>query len=172
MGDGLCKSTVVGHEQQAFAVLIQTAHRVQAGRDITHQLHNGLAAQFIAGGGHIATGLVQRQIVHLLILADIDALIVHMQHVAVGVHLVAHLGGMAVDLDAALGDDLFGGTAGAKPLLGHDLLNTFFCHNSNSLCASRRSKRTPLPCPGHGYACIKTVSWKLTVTAWVDSFHR
>ena len=78
MSDGLCKSTVVGHEQQAFAVLIQTAHRVQAGRDIAHQLHHGLAAQLIAGGGHIAAGLIQCQIVHLLILADIDALIVHM----------------------------------------------------------------------------------------------
>ena len=148
MGDGLRKRAVVGHEQQALAVLIQTAHRVQAGGDIAHQLHHGLAAQLVAGGGHIAAGLVQGQIVHLLILADIDALVVHVQHVAVGVHLVAHLDGVAVDLHAALGNDLFGGTAGAKSLLGHDLLNTFFCHNSNSLCASRRSKRAPLPCFG------------------------
>ena len=60
---------------------------------------------------------------------NVDALIVHMQHITVGVHLVAHLHGVAVDLDAALGNDLLGRTAGAQALLGHDLLNTFFCHN-------------------------------------------
>ena len=143
MGNCLCKGTVVGHKQQTLAVLVQATHRVQAGGDIAHQLHDRLAAQLIAGGGDIAAGLVQGQIIQLLILLDVDALIVHMQHITVGVHLVAHLHGVAIDLDAALGNDLLGRTAGAQALLGHDLLNTFFCHNKNSLCASRRSKRTP-----------------------------
>ena len=44
----------LGVRQKALAVLIQTAHRVQAGGDIAHQLHHGLAAQLVAGGGHIA----------------------------------------------------------------------------------------------------------------------
>ena len=129
MGDGLCKGTVVGHQQQTLAVLIQTAHRVQAGGDVADQVHHGFAAQLIAGGGHIATGLVQRQIIQLLVLLDVDALVIHMEHVTVGVHLVAHLDRVAVHLDATLGNDLLGGAAGAQTLLGHDLLNTFFCHN-------------------------------------------
>ena len=169
MGDGLRKRAVVGHEQQALAVLIQTAHRVQAGGDIAHQLHHGLAAQLVAGGGHIAAGLVQGQIVHLLILADIDALVVHVQHVAVGVHLVAHLDGVAVDLHAALGNDLFCRTAGEQTLFSHDLLNTFFCHNKTP-CAPPGAQNAHLsPVLGCGCACIKTVSWKLTVTAIVVS---
>ena len=169
MGDGLRKRAVVGHEQQALAVLIQTAHRVQAGGDIAHQLHHGLAAQLVAGGGHIAAGLVQGQIVHLLILADIDALVVHVQYVAVGVHLVAHLDGVAVDLHAALGNDLFCRTAGAQTLFSHDLLNTFFCHNKTP-CAPPGAQNAHLsPALGCGCACIKTVSWKLTVTAIVVS---
>ena len=146
MGDGLRKGAVVGHQQQALAVLIQTAHRVQAGGNVAHQLHDRLAAQLVAGGGHIAAGLIQGQIVQLLVLFDIDALVIHMQHIAVGVHFVAHLHGVAVDLHAALGNDLLGCAAGAQTLLRHDLLNTFFCHNQNSLCASRRSKRALLPC--------------------------
>ena len=128
MGDSLRKGTVVGHQQQALAVLIEAAHRVQTGRDIADQLHHRLAAQLIAGGGDIAAGLVQGQIVELLVLLDVDALIVHMEHIPVGVHLVAHLDGVAVDLDAALGDDLLGGAAGAQALLCHDFLNAFFCH--------------------------------------------
>ena len=64
-----------------------------------------------------------------------------MEDVAVGVHLVAHLHGVAVDLHAALGDDLLGGAAGAEALLAHDFLNAFFCHDKISLCASRRSNR-------------------------------
>ncbi len=44
MGDGLCKGTVVGHQQQTLAVLIQTTHRVQAGGDVADQVHHGLAA--------------------------------------------------------------------------------------------------------------------------------
>ena len=141
MGDGLCESAVVGHQQQALAVLVETAHGVQAGRDVGHQLHHRLAAQLVAGGGDIAAGLVQSQIVHLLVLLDIDALVVHMEDVAVGVHLVAHLHGVAVDLHAALGDDLLGGAAGAQALLAHNFLNAFFCHDKISLCASRRSNR-------------------------------
>ena len=146
MGNGLRKGTVVGHQQQALAVLVQTPHRVQAGGDVADQVHHGLAAKFIAGGGHIATGLVQRQIIQLLVFLDVDALVIHMEHVTVGVHFVAHLYRVAVHLDAALSNDLLGGAAGAQTLLGHDLLNTFFCHNYYSLCASRRSKRAPLPC--------------------------
>ena len=76
MGDSLCESAVVGHQQQALAVLVETAHGVQAGRDVGHQLHDRLAAQLIAGGGDIAAGLVQGQIIQLLILLDVDALIV------------------------------------------------------------------------------------------------
>ena len=72
---------------------------------------------------------------------NVDALIVHMQHITVGVHLVAHLHGVAVDLHAALGDDLLGGAAGAEALLAHNFLNAFFCHDKISLCASRRSNR-------------------------------
>ena len=72
---------------------------------------------------------------------NVDALIVHMQHITVGVHLVAHLHGVAVDLHAALGDDLLGGAAGAQALLAHNFLNAFFCHDKISLCASRRSNR-------------------------------
>ena len=129
MGDSLCKGTIVGHQQQTLAVLIQAAHRVQAGRDVADQVHHGLAAKFVAGGSHIATGLVQRQIIQLLVLLDVDALVIHMEHITVGVHLVAHLDRVAVHLDATLGNDLLGGAAGAQTLLGHDLLNTFFCHN-------------------------------------------
>ena len=150
MGDSLCESAVVGHQQQALAVLVETAHGVQAGRDVGHQLHDRLAAQLVAGGGDIAAGLVQSQIVHLLVLLDIDALVVHMEDVAVGVHLVAHLHGVAVDLHAALGDDLLGGAAGAQALLAHDFLNAFFCHDKISLCASRRSNAHPLPFSGSG----------------------
>ena len=129
MGDSLRKGTIVGHQQQTLAVLIQSSHRVQTGGDVADQVHHGLAAQFIAGGGHIATGLVQRQIIQLLVLLDVDALVIHMEHVTVGVHFVAHLDRVAVHLDAALGNDLLGGAAGAQTLLGHNLLNTFFCHN-------------------------------------------
>ena len=141
MGDGLCECAVVGHQQQALAVFVETAHGVQAGRDVRHEVHDRLAAQLVAGGGDIAAGLVQGQIVHLLVLLDINALVIHMEDVAVGVHLVAHLHGVAVDLYAALRNDLLGGAAGAQALLTHDLLDAFFCHNKISLCASRRSNR-------------------------------
>ena len=82
---------------------------------------------------------------------NVDALIVHMQHITVGVHLVAHLHGVAIDLDAALGNDLLGGAAGAQTLLGHDLLNTFFCHNITP-CAphgAQNAHRSPA-FAGHG----------------------
>ena len=88
----------------------------------------------------------QYSINKLLVLLDVDALVIHMQHIPVGVHLVAHLDGVAVDLDTALGNDLLGRAAGAQALLGHDLLNTFFCHNKTP-CAppgaqnARRSMR-------------------------------
>ena len=151
MSDGLCKGTVVGHQQQTLAVLIQAAHRIQAGGDVADQVHHSLAAQLIAGGGHIATGLVQRQIIQLLVLLDVDALVIHMEHVTVGVHLVAHLNRVAVHLDATLGNDLLGGATGAQTLLGHDLLNTFFCHNITP-CAphgAQNAHRSPA-FAGHG----------------------
>ena len=64
---------------------------------------------------------------------------------------------------------LLGGAAGAQTLLGHDFLNTFFCHNKTP-CAPPGAQNAHLsPALGRGCACIKTVSWKLTVTAIVVS---
>ena len=166
MGDGLCKGTVVGHQQQTLAVLIQTTHRVQAGGDVADQVHHGLAAQLIASGGHIATGLVQRQIIQLLILLDVDALVIHMEHVTVGVHFVAHLDRVAVHLDATLGNDLLGGAAGAQTLLGHDLLNTFFCHNITP-CAphgAQNAHRSPV-FAGHSARLYKPQTKRPAVAA-------
>ena len=59
MGEG----AVVGHQQEALTVFVQAAHRIQPGRDILHQVHDGLAAQLVADGGHIAAGLIQSQII-------------------------------------------------------------------------------------------------------------
>ena len=159
MGDGLCKGTIVGHQQQTLAVLIKAAHRIKAGGDVADKLHDGLAAQLIAGGGNIAAGLVQGQIIELLVLLDVDALVIHMQHIAVGVHLVAHLDRVAVHLDAALGNDLLRRAAGTQALLAHDLLNTFFCHSCSLLVRLPALKTHVATCS------IKTAGWKSAVTA-------
>ena len=168
MGDSLRKGTIVGHQQQTLAVLIQTPYRVQAGRDVADQVHHGLAAKFVAGGGHIATGLVQRQIVQLLVFLDVDTLVIHMEHVTVGIHLVAHLDRVAVHLDATLGNDLLGGAAGAQTLLGHDLLNTFFCHNITPCAPHGAQNAHHSPAfAGHGARLYKPQTKRPAAAAWL-----
>ena len=153
---GVGKGAVVGHQQQALAVLVQAAHRIQAGRDVGHQVHDGAAAQLVADGGDIPTRLIQGQVVHFLFLVDIDPLAVHVQHVPVGVHLVPDGGHMAVHLDAPFGDDLFGGAAGAQPLLAHDLLNAFQCHSFLLLVRLPALLRVSRHAPGGTHFCAQS----------------
>ena len=121
---------VVGQQQQALAVPVQAAHGEHPGGHALHQVHNGFAAQLIAGGGDKAAGLVEHIVIEFPLALDVDALAVHRENVLVGVHFVTQSDGMAVDLDAALPNDLFGCPAGAKSLFRQHLLNAFLCHSS------------------------------------------
>src|SRR5699024_6866432 len=72
------------------------------------------------------------------------------------VHLVPDGGHMAVHLDAPFGDDLFGGAAGAQPLLAHDLLNAFQCHSFLLLVRLPALLRVSRHAPGGTHFCAQS----------------
>ena len=128
MREHIGEIAVVGHQQQTLAVFIQTAHRENAGGHILNKIHHGFTAQLVTYGGDIAAGLMEHNVIFLLFFHNADLFTVHHEHIMVDIHFIAHLHGVAVQLYTALTDHLLGGTAGAKPLIGHYFLNAFFCH--------------------------------------------
>ena len=118
VGQHIDKGTVIGHEQQPFAVLVKTAHGAQHGGHIGHQLHDGLAAAVIRAGGQIAARLVQHDVGVLALAHDADGLAVDHDFVVVWGPSCAPQGdGVAVDLDLARCDQALRLTAGADALI-------------------------------------------------------
>ena len=115
---------VIGHQQQAFAQVVEPSHRVEPLRHLGEELHHRGAALGVARRSHKAPGLVENEVAVPLRFAD--QLAVHADVVAPQVSLGAqrrhHL---AVHLDAAFGDQLLGVTATRDPGLRQNLLQPF-----------------------------------------------
>ena len=128
VGQQVDEGAVIGHQQQALAVLIQAAHRAQHGRNIGDKVHNGLAAAVIGPGGQKAAWFVQHDIGILPLAHDADGLAVDSDLIVIGVHLVTQAYRVTVNFYFAGGDQALRLTAGADTLIGQHFLNALFCH--------------------------------------------
>jgi hypothetical protein len=105
-GEGVGEVAVVGHEQEAFAGVVEAADGEDALAGL-EEVHDGGAAFGIAGGGDVALRFVEDEVAGAL--GAVEELAVDANVVARGVSFGAELGdGLAVDLDAAGGDEFLG----------------------------------------------------------------
>ena len=105
------KITVIRQQQQPLAVLVQTPHRVHPNGHVRNQVHYRFAPTLIVRGGDVSPGLIHHIIIFLRLLRHIDLLSVYSEQVFQRVHFIAHCDGPAVQLHAALTDELFCGPA-------------------------------------------------------------
>ena len=127
--DALGEFAVVGEQQQAFAVIIEPAHRIDARLDAAQQVASPSARP--SGSVTVVTkflGLLQREVDGLLGRADASA--VHFDVIALEVGLGSQFGNhCAVDRDAAFHDQLLGfaaaGDAGVR--------RAIFCSRSSGI---------------------------------------
>ena len=120
--DEVSKFAVVGEQQQAFTVLVQSADGVHPLRHILHQLRYASSAQLIVHGGHKAARLVEHDIVFLAALLKIDTLAVDGHDIAVRIDFLSQRCRTTVDFDFALLDPFLRLSSGSNSLLRKDLL--------------------------------------------------
>jgi len=121
LGEFLGEGAVVGEEEEAFAGVIEAADGIDAFRERAEELHYGGAAFGVADGGDVAFGFVEHEIEEAL--GGLDRFAVDADGVRVGIAFGAEFGDdLAVEGDAAGGDDLFGFAAGGDAGGGEDFL--------------------------------------------------
>ena len=119
-GEGVGEFAVVGHEEEAFAGVVEAADGEDALASF-EEVGDGGAVFGIAGGGDVALGLVEDEVAGTL--GAVEELAVDADVVVGGVGFGAELGdGLAVDLDASGGDQLFGFAARGDAGGGNDFL--------------------------------------------------
>ena len=106
MCEFLGQVAVVGKQQQARGLLVETAHRIDAlGAGILDEFHHGVALIRVVGRGDEAFRLVEQDIAELLAVEGLATI----HHLVVGLHLVAHGGDhFAIHLHAAGLDKVVG----------------------------------------------------------------
>ena len=106
LGELVGQFAVVGHQQQAFAEVIEASHGVQALVFCREELHYRWPALGIADGSDKALGLIEHEVANPL--GALQQLAVHAHVVARGISLGAQFHhDLAVDLDSASEDQLF-----------------------------------------------------------------
>ena len=120
-GDGVGELTVVGKQNETFAVIIEPAHGIDAAFHAVQEIENRGRALRVAGGADHAVGLVERDVDKVLGLAD--QLAVDLDVVALRVGFGTEFDdGLAIDGDAAFEDERFGLAAGGDARGGEDFL--------------------------------------------------
>ena len=115
--------SVVRHQQQAFGVEVQTAHRINPDAAVGHKLAHGASALLVGHGGDEAPGLMEHQIDVLRRLWQPDA--VHLDDVLIGIGPLAQSRRIAVQTHPALADQLFRFPAGYALSGRYDFLDPF-----------------------------------------------
>jgi hypothetical protein len=126
-GGGFCELVgqfaVVGHQEQAFSLVVEAAHGVEALGHLLKELHDGGPALGILDGGDKTLGLVEHVVAQAL--GSVEQLAVDADVVLCRVGLGSQLGDdLAVYLHAALGNHGLGAAAAGDAGLGEDLLQT------------------------------------------------
>jgi len=120
-GEFLSEGAVVGEEEEAFAGVVEPTDGIDAFGERAEELHHGGAAFGVADGGDVAFGFVEHEIEEAL--GGLDGLAVDADGVRVGIGFGAEFGDdLAVEGDAAGGDDFFGFAAGGDAGGGEDFL--------------------------------------------------
>jgi len=121
LGELIGEVAIVGNHEQAFAEVVEAADGVKALGCLREELHYGGTAFRIGDGGDEAPGLVEHEVT--LALGSLQQLSIDADVVAGSVCFGAERrDDLAVDLDPAAGDHLFGVAAARDTGLGKNLL--------------------------------------------------
>jgi hypothetical protein len=112
---------VIGHQQQAFAQIIEPPHRVEPFAHAGEELHHRRPALRILDCGHVAARLVQHKVP--LALGAMEQLAVHADVIARGIGLAAKSRDyLPIYLHPAFSDEFLGMAAAGYARGGQDLL--------------------------------------------------
>jgi hypothetical protein len=139
-GEQVGKLAVVGHQQQAFALIVEASDREDT-RLAGKEPHHRRTPLGIAGRRDVPLGLVQHCVAQpMATLARFgQQLAIDADVVEPSIGLSSEFGDrLAVDLNAPFGDQLLGLAAGGDSSGGNDLLQPFFVANGHELCGASR----------------------------------
>lgn len=122
--DGIGEVAIIGKQQEAFGVIIETADGVNALLDALEVVGDGGAALGVAHGGDDAVGLVHGEVEEMA--GRVEEFAVDLDVIGGEVGFGAESGdGLAIDANAALEDHFLGVAAAGDAGLGDDFLKAF-----------------------------------------------
>ena len=140
LGELLGEGAIVGEEEKPLAGVVEAADGIDAGGEIAEELHDGGTSFGIVDGGNVAFGFIQHEIDRRL--DGLDGFAVNGDGVGVGIGFGAEFGDdLAVDGDAAGGDEFLGFAARGNAGGGEDFLEAFG-HGDSKRIAANRERRT------------------------------
>ncbi len=151
VGKEVGEVAIIRENEQAFAVHIEAADRVQDDVANRHHVHHGWSATVIAGRGDDADGLIEREVA---VLAAVDRHAVDEDFVFIDVRAGAEFSDrLAIYSDAAIEEPILGLAARCDSCVRKDLLEPFnghYVHFSvvtcrGGCCRPRFPRRRTLP---------------------------
>jgi len=124
----ICKVAVVCEQKQTFAVLVKTAHRINACRCVFDKVKHCFSAAVITGSCDISARFVEHIVVIFFFAVKNNLLTVNCKDICLDIHFVTKLNRAAVEFYSAFLDNLFCLSAGAKALVCHCFLNSCISH--------------------------------------------
>jgi hypothetical protein len=119
VGEAVGEVAVVGDEEEALGVGVETAGGVEAGLHLGQEVENGAAAAVVGGGGDGAAGLVEEEVALGL---EGDGPAVYFYSLSLGVDGAAGIGDdLSIDADAAGADEVGSLTPGSDSCVGDEL---------------------------------------------------
>ena len=98
---------VVGHQEHALAVAVESADGIESHVDILDEIGDAPSAAFVAHRGEHAARLIEHDIAQLRLCRTGDAALADVDLVVVRIDLVSDLRDSAVHADASLRDQFF-----------------------------------------------------------------
>jgi hypothetical protein len=127
VSQGLRELAVVGHQQEAFGHVVETAHRVNARADAFDKVHHGWASLGVARRRDHAFGLVHHEVQRTL--CPLEQLAIYANVVAVRIGFCSECGDdFTVERHPTLGDQFFSFAARCDAGGGDYFLQSLFRH--------------------------------------------
>ena len=124
MGQSVDQIAVVRQNEQTLGIVVEAAHRHDAGAAAAHEIRDRLAAALVLECSDVAARLVEHEVA--LFLAAAERTPVHHNFIAAHIRLVADRGRPSVHGHAAVLDPSLRLAARAKARLRQQLLQSFF----------------------------------------------
>jgi hypothetical protein len=163
VGQLLGQVTIVGEQQQACSLLVETAHRIDAlWARVLDKFHHGVTLIRVIGSGDLAFRLVQQDVTKLLAIEGLTTV----DYLVFSLHLIAHRGNhFTIHLHAASLDEVIGFAARADATVGQVFVQADLASGFRTIVQRVFLTDIALTATARLFFILKTATWAVVKTA-------